>query len=392
MKKTFFTTISLLVFLITVVNAQNTEEVLKIIASNNKEIIANQELFKSLVMEYKTGITPSDPRFEYGYYPGNTVAPGAKRTVGLTQSFDFPTSYKHMRKYSDKQVMIAESRLKLLNQDVLLEAKITIINLVYFMQYGLELERRKSMAKSLFESINKKFENGNASILDLNKAKTGLLNANNDLLLNNSEIKQNAEKLCNLNGGIEINISRAFYPEEKLPGLQQTIDEALSKDPGFFVSKLENEAADQNIKLQKSLALPKLEIGYGSETVVDESFIGGKFGMSFPLWEKKNTVKYAKTYAGYTSSVIETYKIGFVSGIKQHFINAEALKNAYNDYNNLVLELKSEELLNKALDLGHISLIEYLLELSFYYNTVDTMMELEKKYYKALAELFKYNL
>jgi len=256
----------------------------------------------------------------------------------------------------------------------------------------LNFKKRVDHADDLYYSINKKFENGESSVLDLNKAKTEKVKAVNAFLLNTSLIKQNSEKLTELNGGIDIVLNIPDYLPSGLRDIQQIIRETLENDPSYLAVKTEKNAAEKNISVQKSLYLPRLEIGYASETVVDESFRGGKLGMTFPLWEKKNTVKQAKIFADYASQKVDSYTNSFVSGVKQKYLNAEGLKEALDQYRQLVSELKSEDLLAKALNFGQISLIEYLLELRYYYDTVDALLKLERDYFKALAVLYKYQL
>ena len=54
------------------------------------------------------------------------------------------------------------------------------------------------------------------------------------------------------------------------------------------------EASRFNEKLAKSLTLPKLSVGYMTETVVGQQYSGVTAGITIPLWENKNTVKQIK--------------------------------------------------------------------------------------------------
>ena len=148
--------------------------------------------------------------------------------------------------------------------------------------------------------------------------------------------------MVELNGGLDIDLNIREYFPAGLRDIQQIIREALEKDPSFLAEKMEKNAAERNISVQKSLNLPGLEIGYGSESVVNESFRGAKLGMTIPLWEKKNTVKHAKRFADYADQKVESYTNGFVSGIKQQYLTTEGLKQALDQYRQLISELKSE--------------------------------------------------
>ncbi len=55
-------------------------------------------------------------------------------------------------------------------------------------------------------------------------------------------------------------------------------------------------------------------------------------------------------------------------------------------------QINNIELLKKLKDLGEISMIEYFMEISYFYQVYDDYLMIEKEYYLALAELFKYRL
>jgi hypothetical protein len=58
-----------------------------------------------------------------------------------------------------------------------------------------------------------------------------------------------------------------------------------------------------------------------------------------------------------------------------------------------VLEsVNSTGLLKKALDAGEISLIDYLMELSLYYDTMDNILSMKNELHQALAGLYYYEL
>ena len=54
--------------------------------------------------------------------------------------------------------------------------------------------------------------------------------------------------------------------------------------------------------------------------------------------------------------------------------------------------VNNNELLNKALQLGEISSLQYFMELNYYYDSYDNFLNLESDYYQVIAELNKYQL
>ena len=50
------------------------------------------------------------------------------------------------------------------------------------------------------------------------------------------------------------------------------------------------------------------------------------------------------------------------------------------------------ELLNKALMAGQISMIDYFVELTTFYDSRQNYLNVEKEYYNTLAQLYRYKL
>ena len=49
-------------------------------------------------------------------------------------------------------------------------------------------------------------------------------------------------------------------------------------------------------------------------------------------------------------------------------------------------------LLNKAIQSGQISMIEYFVDVTTYYQSVQNYLQLQNQYQKAMAQLYKYRL
>ena len=71
---------------------------------------------------------------------------------------------------------------------------------------------------------------------------------------------------------------------------------------------------------------------------------------------------------------------------------AEALQISRADYAKVLEQQRNIELLNKALDAGQISVIEYFTEVSTLYQSRETLLQLEKDYRTATAQIYRYEL
>jgi outer membrane protein TolC len=70
----------------------------------------------------------------------------------------------------------------------------------------------------------------------------------------------------------------------------------------------------------------------------------------------------------------------------------EVRKKAMQDYNTLFASLNNQSLLDKALRLGQITIIQYFQDESYYFSAYDNYLQLEWEYHQALAKLYKYTL
>lgn len=176
-------------------------QVLEAVEKNNKSIQANKRYLEAKRAEFKTGLTPYDPQVEYDYLFGSPDGAGNQRDFSLTQRLDFPTTYKRKRELSSQQIAQTIVQQKVHRQDILLQAKLVALQIIYLNRKGAELNRGLVNSQQLVGDYQKKLEKGDVTILEVNKAKLQLLNIQSEVALNHNEIQVHTTKLTQLNGG-----------------------------------------------------------------------------------------------------------------------------------------------------------------------------------------------
>jgi outer membrane protein TolC len=144
---------------------------------------------------------------------------------------------------------------------------------------------------------------------------------------------------------------------------------------------------NQQVKLNRALGLPKFSAGYISEKIVGEHFQGVTVGVSVPLWENKNRVKEAKAQVRAAESALEDNKVQFYNRLQSLYLKASAMQQSAQKVRQSLSAYSNEPLLKKALDAGEISLLNYLLEIEYYYDAMNRVLEAERDYELATAEL-----
>ena len=371
---------------------QDIEGVLQAIDKNNPYLIAERNYSIAKNLEYRTGLTPANPSISYGYFPGNKSAPGTKETLNITQSFDFPTVYMHKKRKAGNQMDQMAFLQGSIRQDFLLEAKTTLLKLVYLTKMDHELFFRKLMAEKLYADFEKKMEKGTGTVVELNKARMEWLKTKNALNVNEASKTRAIEKITQMNGGISVDLAQLVYPVKDIIQLDSLIAFSLNRTGSIRALGSAKAAMLSEVKIRKAQSLPSFELGYGSEEIASEAFRGVRAGLTIPLWEDKNKVKMARAQVDYTNSLEESIIAEFTSEIRQDYILAETLKANLEEYKTALNNLNDFEILKKSLDSGQISGIEYFLEVAYYYQMVDEYLDIELDYQLVLARLYKYEL
>lgn len=386
------TTLTLFVCFTSLSVGQNVDEILQSIADNNPYLVAERKHTEMKSLEYRTGLTPSNPTVSYGYFPGNKEAPGNKTTLDVMQSFDFPTTYIHKKHLAGNQIEKIMLKEESVRQDILFQAKQVLLQLIYLQRMNKELTFRSSMAEKLHSDFGKKLNKGSGTIVEMNRAKLELVSASNRLQRNEAEINQKMESLYQMNGGKQVMVDHIDYSLQDLIPYDSLLAYSLDNTARIRMLVSDKKLAEQNLKLQKALVMPTFEVGYGSEMVADEAFRGGRFGISIPLWEDKSRIKSAKAYADYTESNAERVLSEFKSKLRQDYLLAESLKANLDELRVLLATLNNHEILKRSLTAGQISSIEYFTEVAYYYELMDQYLLLELDYQIVLARLYKHEL
>lgn len=372
--------------------AQSTiQKVLADVEQNNTTLDAIRKKVDADKLENKTGIYLQNPELALNYLWGSPSVIGNRKDFSILQTFDFPTAYRYKNQLSDLRNEQAELEYQKQLLTVLLETRLVCNDLIYVNALIDQRTKRLVNAQSIEKSFRQRFESGDANILEHNKAQLSFLNVGRELKSLETKRASLLLELTRLNGGQAVDFSENSYQVIEIPDdFDQWFAVAEQRNPTFAWLKKEIEASQKQSALNKAMSLPKLQAGYMSESVVGEQFQGVMLGLSVPLWENKNKVKYAQANVLAMESMASDTKMQFYNHLKSIHAQAIALQKNVNEYRSALGAIDNSALARKALDAGEISLIDYLVELSLYYESEDTLLELENELNKVSAELFQY--
>lgn len=362
------------------------------ILKNNTTLQALRQNADAEKLGNKTGIYLSDPEVEFNYLWGSPSLIGNRTDIRVQQSFDFPTAYKFRRQIADLRNNQVEFEFQRSQRETATNVRQICVDLTYNQMLRKELSGRVESARRMADSYQAKFAAGEANILEVNKTRLVSLSLSKELERLEIEGQELLSGLARLNGGIPVNFSASGFQPILVPSdFEQWYAQAGQTNPVLQWLKQQVEVLRKQEKLNVAQSMPGFQTGYMSEKVVGQHFQGVTAGISIPLWENKNTIKHARAQAEAAQSMEADQKLQFYNQLKAVHGRAVSLQKNLADYRQKLQECSNSDLLQKALAKGEISLVDYLFELTVYYDSVNRLLESERDLNQAWVELNRYN-
>ena len=373
--------------------AQNSiEQLLSDVEQNNTTLKALSKHIDAKHLEHRTGIFLPDPSFEYAYQWGDPASIGPKKNVSLRQSFAFPTVYAYQNQVSkarNEQLAMEYNQQRV---QIMLEARLLCYDLVFANAKVAELEQRLQHARDLMVAYERMLEAGETNQLEVNKVRINLASIQQTYEVQQIEREQTLSELQRLNGGHPIELSDTEFPPQLLPAdFDRWYQESGQQIPGLQWLEQEAAISRTQVSLARARSLPGFSAGYVSEALTHEQFRGWAVGITIPLWEQKNTVKLARANVYAMEETVNDQQLQYYNHMKSAHTTAVSLQQSLSVYQQSLVDAEHADLLQQAWQQGEIGLINYLMELSYYYDSVDRLLETRREFSRVLAVLNQYS-
>ena len=329
MKRTIITAAMSAICICSTAQSNSIAEIMESIEQNNPALNTLRKQTDAQKIENKTGIYLSNPEVEYAYLWGDPSSVGKRHNINVTQTFDFATISGMKNRMADKNNELADISFLSGRQTILLEAQKLCLDVIYCNAMMQELGERLKRSQILAETGKKRLEEGDASMIEYNKVMLNLATVKGEKTRMETEKASAMDNLKRLNGGKPVELTDVSYGAEQI--LPENFDtwyaETESRNPSIQYAKQQKAQNEEN----------------------------------------KNTLY---------SQMLELYN------------RAKGLRSTADIYKQALKDSNSTLLLQKALDEGQISLLDYILEVELYYNAKDQALSAERDYRKTLAELF----
>lgn len=372
--------------------AQAIDEVLRNIERNNKELQASAKDAEAARMEVQTQNNLEDPSVEYSPFYTKGISGMSSSELVVSQSFDFPTLYAARHSSGKLQKEVVDRQYQVERRELLLSAKNLCLDLIMLNKQQAMLSLRKKNAGDLLTLFDERLKQGDAGVLDINKIKMELMNVQTEVAQNNAAHRTALQKLLAMNGNLPIEFSASEYPQAKAPAYYNELyDEMVATDATLQMADASARAAEKNVSVQRQNWLPKLEVGYRRNTSIDEKSNGFLIGGSLPLFSNRKKNKIARAQAVSARLRLDDVRLQTEADVQSRYNELRQLDEAMRAYD-VALMTNTLSLLKEAVTEGQISVIDYYTEADNVYNKLMAYYEVENRYQKLLAEIYKNRL
>lgn len=379
-----------------VAGAQNSAEVvLASVEKNNPELQALRKRTESEKYGFKAERMVEAPEVGFDYLWGSPADIGTRKDISVTQSIDIATISGTKGKIAKSESELSDMQFNVRRQEILLQAKLLYINIIYCNAVGVELERRLERSEKV-ESVYRDMQvRGETDMIEVNKAHLAYLAQRNALARNKMEAEGFRLELQRLNGGEPLEINDLSYVRtDMLPADFDTwYKEVADRSP-------EIRAARQNVKVNEAVArgikmssCPTITAGYMAELVKGSNFRGLTLGLSIPLWSARSKIRQANLSCEASRLEVKDVEASEYSALRSLYEKASGLKDLSDELAlSLAVSDEAMSMTEKKFNEGEISLMDSIMELSLYYSVVDESLAASKDYDLALAELNAWSL
>lgn len=310
----------------------------------------------------------------------------------VSMGFDFPSQYVSRGKSGKLQIQALDMQYALQRRDILLQAQLLCLDLVRLNQEKELLDTRMANADELLALMEKRFAEGGANIIEVNKVKMERMNVRT-LAAQNEAARQNAlQSLRAMNGNIPVELLAAEYPAASdIVDYDEFYAEVMATDAGILSAEASVDAAAQEIKVNRQNWLPKFEVGYRRNTAMTEASHGFLVGASLPIFSSRNKTKIAEARHTAAQSELENARLQAETQLQSRYNELQQIRSAVQTYD-VPLMHSTLDALKSAVLAGQMSVIDYYVEADNVYGNLSTYLSLENQYRKLLAEAYRNRL
>lgn len=386
------------------------DSLLQVVLSNNLELKALSAENDALSYDLKSDNTISGPTVEYSPFYTKGYHGMASSELIVSQEFDFPTRYAQRRRQGELEMKSASSAYEVMRRQLALQARLLCLDIIRQNQLINLLTERMHQGEDVASLLQKRLEAGDANVIEVNKARLDLMQATQQLTEEQNTRKGLLSQLALLNGGQPLEVNLSTFPtltshnaghesghEGHASDMERTGDVGKPSDmryvgnagqlPEVSLAERQLEASQHNEKVARQSWLPSISVGYRRNTDESLRLNGFLVGASFPLFSTSSKVKSAQSRT--KASELQLLSAQHEAQLAQQarYDQLQQLASVL-DHSDTKLLRETLTLLNKAMEQGQLTSLQYYTECADIYERLASHITLHCDYVKLYSELY----
>ena len=233
-----------------------------------------------------------------------------------------------------------------------------------------------------------KYTDGDVNLIELNKVRLNTAVSEAELQRAKADRAAVAQTLQRLNGGAPIAMPDTVYPATTaLPPLA-TLKEAMPHTAAMAQAEASLAQSIAAVKLAKVEGMPEFTVGFQGEYIKDNNYSGPSIGLSIPLWgNTRRKMKAARATQVASQLSVADARQQQQSTLDQLYMQATDLNATTQQLKDHLAATTNDVLLRRSLEAGQLSVLNYLLEQSFYYSARTALLEAERDAQLAVSQV-----
>lgn len=313
------------------------KDAIEIALQHNPEIAGARRGVDAAQARFWRGISPPPATLSvgYDYIPtGSGITNYGERSVGISQSIDFPTTIALRGSSLSSETDAAAADSLSTSLFITMQVKLAYFGVLAKQQKLRLAEENLDIADDFARKAGIRYDVGEGTHLEQLTAQVQRTQAQNAVEVARSELRLATGELNFVLGrgkeqfGQEVSLSDslAYRPHAYL--LDPMIEQAHQSNPQLKSARFRLDAASVNRTIAWSSILPSFTVSYSKQVQgTNPNLYGFSFGISLPIWflldQRGQVQEAAATYSQLESNLLS----------KQNFVSLD-VKNAYLEFKN----------------------------------------------------------
>lgn len=361
------------------------------VLSHNSELSTMRTQIAAEKAAFASTNNLADPEVEFSHQWGQKGI-GNKWGVEASQSFDWPGLYSARTRANEAALQAMEAEYLARRNELAYEVRCAITDGAFAMKKVELIERRLQLYDSLQVVFQNGADKGEISILDVNKLKIERLRLKSRYDESWLSFEEAYAKLTTLAGGLAMNDVSEFsdYPEMQLLSSAVYIERAKASSPDLAYARSLNQAENVNLDVVKKSGLPGFTVGYTHEYEMGDHFNGFKVGVTLPLFSNRHKRAEIMARKEVIADRIRGKESEIEGEIKGDCRTVNALDREIAAYRDVLKSNDNPRLLKIAYEARHISLMDFLLEMNYFIEAEESLIDLQLRREQIMNRLLRY--